>query len=128
MLRARVALWFCCALWVVTADSAPFAVRISPPNFELKAKPGGLVRQVVHIQNGADETANYVVRTADCDLSDGGGVVIRPAEEGLADDSCRPWTGIERQSLQLAPQQIKKYRFEVEVPGGRLTANAGLPY
>lgn len=109
------------ALWSVAltpADSraAAFAARISPPNFELRADPGDTVRRTITIQNSGEEAAEYVVRTADWDLSDSGGVQIRPQEAGLAENSCRPWTRIERPRIKFAPDQVRRYRFEVRVP------------
>jgi fimbrial chaperone protein len=93
-----------------------FAARVSPPNFELKAKPGDVLREVITIENSDTEPAVYQIRTADWDLNDQGGVIIYPADKPLASSSCRPWTRIERRTLKLAQNQVKKYRVEVHVP------------
>ena len=100
----------------ITVFSATFAVRISPPNFELKAKPGQVLRHVITLENADAEVGNYHVRTADWELNDNGGVVIRPPDQALPDNSCRPWTRIERRDLTLLPNGKKRYRFEVHVP------------
>ena len=93
-----------------------FAARISPPRFELTAEPGEVIREVLEIGNADSATAKYVLRTADWDLNDEGGVVIHPPE--LQPDSCRPWTRIERRSLTLPPEGLKRFRFEIHVPEG----------
>lgn len=95
---------------------ATFAARVSPPNFELKAKPGDLLREVITIENADIESAVYQIRTADWDLNDQGGVIIYPPNKPLAPSSCRPWTRIELRTLKLSPKRVKRYRFEVHVP------------
>ncbi|MDY6792550.1 MAG: hypothetical protein SWH54_14915 [Thermodesulfobacteriota bacterium] len=95
---------------------ATFAVRISPPNFELKGKPGDVLREVITIENADTAPGIYQVRTADWELNQQGGVVIHPAEKPLTAASCRPWTRIERRTFKLLPKRIKRYRFEVHIP------------
>ena len=97
-------------------QSATFAARISPPNFELKAKPGDILREVITIENGDTSPAIYHIRTADWKLNEQGGVVIHPPDKPLEASSCRPWTRIEQRILKLPPNGIKRYRFEVHVP------------
>lgn len=106
------------AMCGITGEShgATFAVRVSPPNFELKAKPGDVLREVITIENADTEPAVYQIRTADWHLNDQGGVIIFPPDKPLAPSSCRPWTRIERRTLKLAPNRVKKYRVEVHVP------------
>ena len=96
--------------------AATFAARISPPNFELNATPGEVVRQVITISNEDSEPAHYQIRTADWSLNASGGVIIVPADQPLSSGSCRSWTRIERRSLKLGPNSTKRYRFEVHVP------------
>lgn len=96
--------------------AATFSARISPPNFELKTKPGEVVRGAITISNEDEEPAHYQIRTADWTLNEKGGVVITPADQPLSDCSCRPWTRIERRSLKLGPKAVKPFRFEVHVP------------
>jgi hypothetical protein len=105
-------------------ESATFAVRISPPNFELKGKPGDVLREVITIENADTAAGIYQVRTADWELNQQGGVVIHPADKPLTASSCRPWTRIERRTFKLLPKRIKRFRFEVHIPadakdGGR---------
>ena len=105
-------------------ESATFAVRISPPNFELKGKPGDVLREVITIENADTSPGIYQVRTADWKIDEQGGVVIHPASKPLTASSCRPWTRIERKTFKLLPKRIKRYRFEVHIPadatdGGR---------
>ena len=105
-----------CLLLPQTALCGAFAARISPPNFELKAKPGELLRHVILIENAGEDEATYQVRTADWDLSDKGGVQIYPADRPLPSASCRPWTRIEQRAFKLQPGRRKTFRFEVHVP------------
>ena len=98
-------------------ESATFAVRISPPNFELKGKPGDVLREVITIENADIAPGVYQVRTADWELNKEGGVVIHPPDKPLTASSCRPWTRIERRTFKLLPKKIKRYRFEVHIPG-----------
>lgn len=93
-----------------------FAMRISPPNFEFKVKPGQIIRDTVLLENTDINRGTYTFRTADWDLNENGGVVIYPVDQALASTSCRPWTRIERKTLSLAPNRSKRYRFEVHVP------------
>lgn len=97
-----------------SASAAEFAALISPPRFELKAKPGDSLTQLVDIGNDSAAIAQYQIRSADWSLNAEGGAVIHPEE--LQPGSCRPWVRIERRTLKLAPQATKKYRFEVRVP------------
>ena len=105
-----------CLLLPQTAMCGAFTARISPPNFELKAKPGELLRHVILIENAGEDEAIYQVRTADWDLSDKRGVQIYPADQPLPPASCRPWTRIERRTFKLKPSRSKTFRFEVHVP------------
>lgn len=101
--------------WLAAVDIvAAFNAGVGPPRFELGADPGETLREVVSIVNSGDLVETYVLRTADWDLTPSGGVVVHPPE--LQPGSCRPWTRIERREVRLAPQEIKRYRFEVSVP------------
>jgi hypothetical protein len=115
-LIAAILAFFLTAGMSPPAAAATFAARISPPNFELKAKPGDVLRRTITISNSDAEPAHYQVRTADWDLNEQGGVIIVPVEKPLPATSCRSWTRIERRSLKLAPNGTKRYRFEVHVP------------
>ena len=86
---------------------------MSPPRFELKAKAGDVVRQVLEIGNDAALPDEYAVSTADWSLNAQGGVEF---SEPLKDGSCRPWVRIERHTVTLPPRAVRKFRFEVHVP------------
>jgi len=112
-------LFFCFGLIMLRPAMTPaatFAVRISPPNFEINAQPGEIVRNVITIQNKDIETGIYHIRTADWEFNENNGVVIHRPDQPLAPGSCRPWTRLERRRLELAPNRVKHYRFEVHVP------------
>ena len=87
---------------------------VSPPRFELKAKPGEAVAELLDISNAENQAANYEVSTADWDLNEQGGVAF--FGEQLQPGSCRPWTRLERRALTLGPKALKRFRFEVHVP------------
>lgn len=95
--------------------SAEFAVAISPPRFELEAKPGDVVRQTMEITNGAAQAAALSVKTADWTYEPDGGVNFR---EDLAPGSCRPWVTIERREVSVVAGRPYRFRFEVAAPPG----------
>jgi hypothetical protein len=93
---------------------AGFAAGISPSKFELRAKPGEVLRDTITITNPASTPSDYQLRTADWRLNDERGVEF--VEDTLIDGSCRPWVRLERRVLQVRPGEQKRYRFEVHVP------------
>jgi hypothetical protein len=97
-----------------TAQGAGFSAMVSPPRFELKGKPGEVIRQIVTIENGGDMAESFAIRTADWDLSDDGGVTVHSPE--LQPDSCRPWARLERRAIRLQPHFDKRFRFEIHIP------------
>ena len=102
------------ALLACSPASAVFDASVSPPRFELSAKPGEIVRQVVKINNGSVQPARYGVKTADWELEAKGGV--RYYEGVPRADSCRPWVRLERHLISVGPKDNRNYRFEVHVP------------
>jgi len=106
-----------CALAFAALTSAPdasaFAGLVSPPRFEIRAKPGEVVREVLDIGNDAAVADDFAVSTADWDLNEKGGVEFR---DPLQPGSCRPWVRIERHEVHMQPRALRKYRFEVHVP------------
>ena len=115
LITSLIILGFCLLVTAKTYGGT-FAARISPPNFEFRVKPGAILRDVIRIENADTETAIYQIRTSDWDMSDSGGVTIHPANQPLSQESCRPWTRIERRKLTLLPNRRKNFRFEVHVP------------
>ena len=97
-------------------EGATFSVRISPPNFELKGKPGDILREIITIENADTSPGIYQIRTTEWELSEEGGVIIHSPDKPLQASSCRPWTRVERRKLKILPGRIKRYRFEVHVP------------
>ena len=90
-----------------------FAAMVSPPRFELEAKPGETVRGVFELTNRADSTSEYLLRTADWTLSADYNVIFA---DDLQPGSCRPWVALERSSVSLPAGGTIHYRFEVAVP------------
>ncbi len=118
--RLRWGLLGAVAFAVMSSEShgapANFNVSVSPPRFELKAKPGKVVRETIRISNADTETGNYVVKTADWTLSEKAGLTFN--EGSPHQGSCRPWVRIERRTFRLISRGTKTYRFEVHVPAG----------
>lgn len=92
-----------------------FAIAVSPPRFELTAKPGETVRAVAELSNRSGSPTELTFATAEWDLTPDGGVVL---SEALRPDSCRPWVAIERRQTVLPGQTQLRYRFEVTPPLG----------
>lgn len=99
---------------VVLPAGAVFDASIGPPRFELNAKPGEVIRQVVTISNGSVEPARYSVRTADWDLDSNGGVKYH--EGAPRPGSCRSWARLERHEITVAPRGTRNFRFEIHIP------------
>ncbi|HEX4327453.1 MAG TPA: hypothetical protein VH105_11585 [Burkholderiales bacterium] len=104
---------FAAALSAGAAHAAMFAAVASPPRFELAGKPGETVRDSVEISNADIEPGNYRLFTNDWVLDSGGGPAF---EDALAANSCRPWVALERRSIVLNPNAVRKIRFEVQIP------------
>jgi len=99
---------------VVAGDALAFAGVVVPARFELKARAGQVVANVLEIGNDAVTADEFSVRTADWEISKQGGVVLH--DEALKPGSCRPWVRIERRTVQLPPRSSRRFRFEVHVP------------
>lgn len=90
-----------------------FAALVSPPRFELKAKPGERLREVMEITNAGTQSAKYRLKTADWTLDENAAVQF---DEALTPGSCRPWVAIESRQIAIAPGGKYRYRFEVAAP------------
>jgi hypothetical protein len=97
----------------IASDAGSFAGLVSPPRFELKAKAGDVLREVLEIGNDTSVADEFAVSTADWSLNAKGGVDFR---EPLDAGSCRPWVRIERRNVAMQPRSVRKFRFEVHVP------------
>jgi fimbrial chaperone protein len=98
----------------VTATAEGFSVLVAPPRFELKAKPGDVIREHLNINNPGSRPLTFLMRTADWDMSGDGVASFHHTD--LQPGSCRPWIRIERHKIRLPAQGKKSYRFEVHVP------------
>ena len=105
----------CAAIHAPLAGAQQFAAVVSPPRFEIDAKPGEKVRQVVEITNVGPQPATYHLQTADWTFSPDASVTF---SDELASDSCRPWVAIERNEISVPGGGRLRYRFEVEPPAG----------
>jgi fimbrial chaperone protein len=90
-----------------------FAALVSPPRFELTAKPGKTLRSVIEVSNRSTAPGRYMVHTADWDLSPDFSVNFH---DDLQPGSCRPWVAIERPDIVVPGGGTLRYRFEVAVP------------
>jgi hypothetical protein len=104
------------ALALALPAQAQFAGFVLPARFELKAKAGDKIAEVLEIGNDEPQAADFRVRTADWTLRADGGVDFRT--DTLDNDSCRPWVKVERHIVRIAGKGKRRYRFEVEVPPG----------
>lgn len=95
------------------ALAADFAVAVSPPRFEVEAKPGERLRQVLEIQNMSNEVGQMRVRTADWRLRPDGTVDFF---DELQPGSCRPWVAIERRDIAVLAGRPYRFRFEITPP------------
>src|SRR5271154_4873143 len=100
-------------VFAVSAQGQGFAAVVSPPRFELAAKPGKTLRGVIEVSNRSMAPANYVIHTADWTLGRNFSVSFH---DDLQPDSCRPWVAIERPEVQVPGGGTLRYRFEVAVP------------
>ena len=94
--------------------AAGFDASVSPPNFELNAQPGQVIRQVINITNMAEETSIFAIHTEDWWFQENGEVKYHAGEPTAY--SCRPWTRIERHKIRIPAKRDRPYRFEMHVP------------
>jgi hypothetical protein len=97
----------------LNAFAQGFAVYVSPPRFEIRAKPGETRREVVEFHHAAREPGHYRVYTTDWQLKADDSIDF---SETLAADSCRPWLAIERRELTIKPNGRHRFRFEITPP------------
>ena len=110
----RRLLLFAAAVFAAAPAYAGFDVSVSPPRFELHAKPGDTVRQTISINNLGNEPARYLTKTADWELGAAGEAQMQ--EGAPKEGSCRPWVRLERHEISVGPRDTRTYRFEVHVP------------
>lgn len=112
-IAACAVLWLSSATIAGVAHAQAFAALVSPPRFELSAKPGQKLRDVIEITNADPRATRIRVKTADWILDKNGGAVF---DEALKPGSCRPWVAIERRELTLTGGGKYRFRFEVSPP------------
>ncbi|MDP9014781.1 MAG: hypothetical protein M3O41_19390 [Pseudomonadota bacterium] len=100
-------------LLCAAAHAQGFAAQVSPPRFELAARPGKTVRSVIEVSNRSTTPGRYLIHTADWILSPDFTVNFH---DDLQPGSCRPWVAIERPEVVVPANGILRYRFEVSVP------------
>src|SRR6202165_3700688 len=95
------------------AHAQGFAAQVSPPRFELAARAGKTVRNVIEVSNRSTTPGRYLIHTADWILSPDFTVNFH---DDLQPGSCRPWVAIERPEVVVPGGGTLRYRFEVNVP------------
>ena len=110
----RAALFYAAILISTNVFGQGFGAGISPSKFELRAKPGTVLRDTITIVNPGSEPADYKFSTVDWEMNDSQGPEF--FEDQLLDNSCRPWVRLERAVVHIRPAAQKKYRFEIHVP------------
>jgi fimbrial chaperone protein len=113
--RARFALLLSAVVLPSQICAQEFAVVVTPPRFEDRAKAGTTYRNVIEINNTSSKASRYTVQTADWTLDAQGAPVFSQA---LSKDSCRPWVGVEAAAISVKGNGKRRYRFEVAVPAG----------
>jgi fimbrial chaperone protein len=98
---------------VTNVCAQEFAVSVSPPRIEDRAKPGSLYRNVIEINNASKKAAKFTMQTADWKLDSTGSAVFSQA---LSPASCRPWVGIEAAEISVKPNGKRRFRFEANIP------------
>lgn len=109
-------LTLCAAACAVLAFdcAAQFAAFVAPARFELSAKPGQKLQEVLELGNDEPGAIELRLRTADWSLRPDGGVEFQA--DYLTPDSCRQWVRIERHQVKLGGKGRRRFRFEVDVP------------
>src|SRR5271168_4820822 len=100
-------------VFALSVQGQGFAALVSPPRFELAAKPGKTLRGVIEVSNRSTASANYVIHTSDWTLGRDFSVSFH---DDLQPGSCRPWVAIERPEVEVPGGGTLRYRFEVAVP------------
>jgi hypothetical protein len=116
MLRNTMRVMFSVAFIAATLPGAfaqGFAALVSPPRFELSAKPGDRIREVMEITNASTQPAKFRLRTADWVLEDNASVTFF---DELKPGSCRPWVAIESRAISVTAGGKHRYRFEIAPP------------
>ena len=116
-----------CAMVPVQSVAQGFAALVSPPRFELKAKAGDKLREVVEITNASAQAARYRFKTAEWKLDENAAASF---DETLAAGSCRPWVAIESRQVTVPPGGKYRYRIapvvsDPPVIAGRLAEITG---
>ncbi len=99
--------------FALPAAAQGFSVLVSPPRFELAAKPGQTLREVVELDNISAQAATLSAGSADWTLDAQAAIQFR---ESLATGSCRPWLAVEAHQLTLPPNGKHRFRFQISVP------------
>ncbi|CAN7672117.1 MULTISPECIES: hypothetical protein [unclassified Variovorax] len=94
---------------------AQFSLAVSPPRFELSAKPGERVREVIELTHRDTRAGAYKLKTTDWTFRPDASVDF---SDELLSGSCRPWVAIERRELSITPGRPYRFRFEVTPPAG----------
>lgn len=95
------------------AHAQGFAALVSPPRFELTAKPGATLRSVIEVSNRSTGPGHYLIHSADWKLGPDFGVTF---QDELQPDSCRQWVTLERPDVVVPGGATLRYRFELKVP------------
>ncbi|MBV8144344.1 MAG: hypothetical protein JO184_04985 [Gammaproteobacteria bacterium] len=101
------------SLMALHCRAEDFAAVVSPPRFEVAAKAGTTLRQVIEVTNRSVTPAHYRFHTADFVLGADYGITFH---DELLPGSCRPWVAVERSQVELPSGGTIRYRFEVQVP------------
>ena len=103
----------CLAVCMGPAIAGPFDVAVSPSRFELSAKGGARLGQVLDVHNQSNQPTELSVRTLDWTFSESGELKFF---DELRPESCRPWVTLERRLLKINARSKAAFRIQVDVP------------
>lgn len=113
LLNSILAVFIFSPLAVVNAeDSRSFS--ISPPNFELSAKPGDIISNTLKIENLSDTALNFSVRTQNFKAYGDEGQVSLTEE--TSSYSINEWISYKAETFTIAPKKNYLLDFTINIP------------
>lgn len=107
---------FAILIWLNSGSAvgaAEFALGVSPPRLELKARGGDVINQVVRLRNLGTEPQRYTIEAAYWDLTADGDVSLSHRHQA---ESCQGWLALSQREVNLGVEQTHPYLFSILVP------------
>jgi hypothetical protein len=87
---------------------------ISPPNFEINANPGDVIKNTIKVQNLSDQKLDLKVKSENFVAYGEGGQVNLTDEESTY--SITKWLKYDKTSFSIAPHQTSLFNFTLDIP------------